>query len=351
MKDCQVGDFLDPVTELTVQQCVQNFVRRTSNAELRQVVCMCCARQVFAKSSREMTLEDIPHPHLLRPSELHPAMQLHYGMLLQVDSDAKSGHVCCECLAELETKKRTPSLALANNMWIGDVPFVLQILTLPEQVSQTPMSKDKLIQQLTQVLISLYYTAAYIVKLYPKKRGARHWNNELFTQALSGNVSTYQMNNSQIEEMASGTLLPRSPSILSSLIGITIVGPKNIPEKTMRGQFTVRRYRVADAIRWLKQNNRIYSGVNISKAALEQLPENDVPVELINIIQTCPDTTESERERAGYVPDDEDDTETPQTEYRAGSIAKNEPQCNNEEAGSDDDDYVLVDGQSKCYEN
>ncbi|KAH9000485.1 hypothetical protein EDB92DRAFT_1831586 [Lactarius akahatsu] len=47
----------------------------------------------------------------------------------------------------------TPALSLANGLWIGDVPPLLNILTLPEQI-----------------LIARYFPAAYIVKLYPKKR-------------------------------------------------------------------------------------------------------------------------------------------------------------------------------------
>jgi hypothetical protein len=69
-------------------------------------------------------------------------------------------------------------------MWIREVPLELNILTLLERV-----------------LIARFFPAAYIIKLYPKKRGARFWANDNFHCGLWGNVSTYRLNTDDITSM------------------------------------------------------------------------------------------------------------------------------------------------------
>ena len=50
------------------------------------------------------------------------------GPILTSDKDS----ICYQCLTSLE-KKQMPSGALANGLWIGDVPSELQNLTWMEQ--------------------------------------------------------------------------------------------------------------------------------------------------------------------------------------------------------------------------
>jgi hypothetical protein len=115
-------------------------------------------------------------------------------------------------------KNRTPAMSLTNGMWIGDIPLELKVLTLPECV-----------------LVAHFFPAAYIVKLYPKKKGARNWASSGLHSALHGNVSTYHLNTDQIVHLASSHLMPPSSTILATTIGITFVGLKNLPQKTMPG--------------------------------------------------------------------------------------------------------------------
>ncbi|KAG2351033.1 hypothetical protein BDR07DRAFT_1216513, partial [Suillus spraguei] len=62
------------------------------------------------------------------------------------------GRICYECLQELCVRK-LPRLALANRLWVGEVPQELSILTLLERV-----------------LIGLYFLVSFIIKLYPQKK-------------------------------------------------------------------------------------------------------------------------------------------------------------------------------------
>ncbi|RDB26251.1 hypothetical protein Hypma_006070 [Hypsizygus marmoreus] len=179
-------------------------------------------------------------------------------------------------------------------MWIGEIPHELAVLTLPEKL-----------------LIAKYFPAAYIVKLFPKKKGARHWDKKTMHSGLKGNVSTYQLDNSEITSMIQGKEMPRPVMILSSIIGVTFVGPKGIPESTLPNFLLVRRERVFKALRWLQANNPLWRDVIISQDRLDQLPVNGVPMEILAGIKHSTDTGVLERERDGYVPEyDEQDIST-----------------------------------------
>ena len=139
-------------------------------------------------------------------------------------------------------KGQLPKLALANDMWIGDIPFELAVLTMPERI-----------------LITKHFPAAYIVKMFPKCKGATSLND-----GLQGNVSTYRLDIAEIADMVADNIMPRPIKILVSIIGVTIVGPKNIPERSLPGFFRVRRQQVKAGLTWLKANNPLYADIIIS---------------------------------------------------------------------------------------
>ncbi|KAH9014179.1 hypothetical protein EDB83DRAFT_2193273, partial [Lactarius deliciosus] len=170
--------------------------------------------------------------------------------------------VCPSCLSHLQRNK-TPPLSLANGMWIGPVPGELKILTLPEHV-----------------LVARHFPAAYIVKLYPKKKGARSWGTKNLQSGLRGNVSTYRLNTEDIAKMTDAQIMPPRSSILAATIGVTFVGPRNVPEKTMPGFLRVNRNRVRMALQWLKQNNPLYEHIIICPERLNTLPVDGFPQEI-----------------------------------------------------------------------
>ena len=180
-------------------------------------------------------------------------------------------------------------MSLVNGMWIGEVPLELKILTLPERI-----------------LVARFFPAAYIFKLYPKKKGARSWSTTGLHSALRGNVSTYRLNTDQIALLASNHIMPQSPTILAATIGVTFVGPRNIPQKTMPGFLRVNRTRVRMALDWLKENNPFYEHITISVERLDALPEDDIPEEIVNLVKFSDDTRLLAEEQDGYVPSDPD---------------------------------------------
>ena len=78
--------------------------------------------------------------------------------------DNETATICISCERQLK-KSKIPNLAPANNMWIGDIPMELTVLTLPEKI-----------------LVAKCFPAAYVVKLYPKQKGAKTWSLSVQTQ-------------------------------------------------------------------------------------------------------------------------------------------------------------------------
>ncbi|KIL68346.1 hypothetical protein M378DRAFT_21881 [Amanita muscaria Koide BX008] len=304
---CKVapGDFMRPPTMDQCQQIVQKFITHTNNAALATAVCAVCARETRKNVLEQIKVTDIPNPKCLKPSAKPPPEKLLHGMLLEragispcvnnQTENCRAGeeknlivNVCTECLRRLHVGQ-TPSLSLANSMWIGKIPFCLSTLTLPEQI-----------------LIAKYYVAAFIVKLYPKQQGSAFWDQKGMQKGFRGNISTYQLDPLQVADMVDGKTLPPPLKILSAMIGVTFVTPKGSPEPTMPEMFRVRRERVRAALFWLKKENPLYANIDISHQNLDALPDDDVPLELTVTAQVTNDIGATEKEQNGYVPFDEE---------------------------------------------
>jgi len=236
----------------------------------------------------EYGLKNFEYKMNLYPVIPHPTQVLVYSMLLYCQAvyqrdEEVYGCICNTCMLNLLSNKQPP-LSLSNNMWIGDIPDELSILSLPERI-----------------LISIYYPAAYIIKLYLKRKGAQHWDTSVLNNGLRGNVSTYRLNTCDIASMVEGKFLPPSPSILAATIRVTIIGPKNLPECCMPSMLSVNQHRVRCALQFLKQENLLYEDVTISDENLSRLLENDIPVEIVANVKHSEETTKLEEEREGYV--------------------------------------------------
>ncbi|KIK54308.1 hypothetical protein GYMLUDRAFT_249635 [Collybiopsis luxurians FD-317 M1] len=282
--------FMTVPTEQERQQLVKNFISATGKRAVSQVTCCICGRKIFEHEAQQIKPEDIPHPELLAPKKSHPGHELTLHMLLYRERDSKKvpPFGCQQCLASLNHKiPKTPAIALANNMWIGDVPFELQNLTLCERI-----------------LISRYLATAYIVKLYPKD-GTRN-ENQLYS-ALRGNVSSYFLNTEKVAAFLDPGYLPPNPKILSATIGVTFIGRRKIPLKYLPKYLSVDHRKLLNALKWLIANNPLYKGIKISEKHLAALPEGAVPLEVQNNIRWLPDETVLIEEHNGYVPDADGD--------------------------------------------
>jgi hypothetical protein len=299
-------DFFTPPSEKVLKRSIEEFIDKTSNAALALTVCMVCAREEFVQGTTRLAPSMLPNDYHLCPVKSHPAHDLMDGRLLHrpaVDSEG-IGAVCADCYQNLLQDKKPP-FALSNGLWIGEVPHVLAVLTLPERL-----------------LIGRYFPAAYIVKLFPKKKGAAFWDKSTMNSGLRGNVSTYRLNTQELGPLMIGSKMPPSASVLSATIGITFVGPKGCPEATLPDFFRVRRKRVEDALVWLKANNPLYADINICESRLSELPINAVPAELIAITKISDDDQLLSREVDGYVPEDDAVEQQGVTAFAAGECKR-----------------------------
>ena len=284
--------FMETVSENCRRNRICKFIDATGNEALATSDCAVCAGSFFHSEISEFKVSHLREEGNLVPSKPHPAQKLTEGMLLHVtpaslhfDSDScLMANVCGSCSSDLKRKK-TPSMSLANGLWIGDIPLELKILTLSERI-----------------LVARFFPAAYIVKLYPKMKGTRNWASDGFYHALRGNVSTYRLNTDQISHLACSNIMPPSPTILAATIGVTFVGPKNVPERTMPGFLRVNRACIRMALEWLKDHNPLYANISISGDRLSALPVNDVPEELLSVVKYSDDTRLLAEETDGYVP-------------------------------------------------
>lgn len=294
--DSSMSSFLDTPTLSCRQKCQQAFLDATNNDALHMETCGVCARRLFCLKAGMVwsKVSTLPGRMKLEPPLDHPSRRvpgaLVSGLLLERRAVRGEGEdavvlVCRGCLDTLsEGEGRMPSVALANNLWLGDTPWQLEALTFSEQQ-----------------LVALLYPRVYIVKLYPKDQRARYEECSLQT-ALRGNVSTYALNPDKIADMVDGRLMPRRPAILANLISITFVGRGHLHKSHLQSTYRVRRRVVQEALYWLKAHNRYYNDVNVSDEALSALPEDDVPEELLSVVNQTDNVEILEHENDDYVP-------------------------------------------------
>lgn len=263
-------------------------------------MCGVCARLLSMKEyeMRELRLLDIPHKERLRPYIANADQNVVEGMLLEVEgvklgSDGKTvTNVCKDCYRDLQSSKEDPPrYSLANNLWIGPRPVELEIMTLPEAL-----------------LVAHVYPRVFTCKLWPKDgRGA---NADTLQLALRGNVTSFELNVDAVGKMIQGRMMPRPLAILPHLISITFVGQRKLTKSSIKQTFRVRRQVVLNALICLKRiNTRYYGDVIISDDALQALPLDDVPKELVQTILQETDETVLDYENDTYVPIDEEQEE------------------------------------------
>ncbi len=155
-------------------------------------------------------------------------------------SKPRATYVCSRCSRDKKSPKKFCS---ENSMIPSPVPHELQNLTQTEEM--------------------LIARALPIMRVYIKPGGQRGYSGHCIN--LPQNVT----------ELAKS--LPRYPKDLAIII-VKIKGKDNTFKDV-----TVRKQKVHDALVWLKNNNPHYSELIINEHALNSLPENGVPPELMTV--------------------------------------------------------------------
>jgi hypothetical protein len=301
------SDFMQPTSESKMNSIISEFIERTGNDALKTEVCACCAREQEAYKTSKIRIDHIPNATLLKPPIPHPMHDLFNGILLEphgINQDTQKANLCEDCYLDLD-RNRVPALALANNMWIGQVPDCLASLTLVERL-----------------LIAKHFPTAYIVKLYPKQAGSSHWDSSQLYSGFKGTVSTYPLDPSLVQSMVDGNLLPAPPTILSATVAVTFITPTGKHEFALPKALYARRHKIREALQWLKENNPLYKDIIISEDRLQLIPEDDVPVEIRATTKHSTDIDTVIREHEGYVPLDATEETNGQTTLQYPSFTK-----------------------------
>ncbi|XP_037041958.1 uncharacterized protein LOC119078504 [Bradysia coprophila] len=175
-------------------------------------------------------------------------------------------NICSKCITSLNRKiPTTPDFSPANDSFIGDVPEVLQNLTIPEEQ-----------------LISLYRHNKCIIKIQ-----ARTYDASTKQSKISGNVIVFEQNISSIAKT-----LPFTEDSLCDSIKIIFVG-SNPPSK-----------------KWLIENNPLYKDIKLSEKNLNSLPNDDIPDSLWITMDSSTNVHASNSCRSGYANENLDNTES-----------------------------------------
>ena len=176
-------------------------------------------------------------------------------------------------------------------MWVGPIPWQLQVLTIPKQL-----------------LIALLYPSMYVFKLFPKKMRGNH-DTATLQHAMRGNVSTYKLNMDGIASMIKGNMMPWPPTVLASVISVTFIGLGDLSKWWLQTTFWVCQQVVFEVLQWLKENNKKYYGdIDITPGRIAQQPEDDVSLEVLGIMCQSTDTGIVNQESNGYIPMDDGGT-------------------------------------------
>ena len=152
--------------------------------------------------------------------------------------------MCFDCVRELE-QHMLPKFALANNLWIGNVPPELMGLTIPEHL-----------------LIARHYPCCYIFKFFPRDIDTHVLIDQLYS-GMAGNESLFKLNTQEVVEMLNGQRMPSPVQLLTSVIAITFVGSRKLPKDWLKKTFQVRQGVVHNAFLWLQNHNLIYADIHI----------------------------------------------------------------------------------------
>ena len=182
---------------------------------------------------------------------------------------------CCSCLSKKAPEPPKNSIYFTDLG--GDVPDCLKDLTLPEQL-----------------LICPIIVKAYVLKL------VSHGSPQSAQRAIKGNTIAFMQD---VQEVI--TQLPCLNS-LDEYLKVCWIGDPTcaIPIQRIKKLLTVRREKVRLALEWLCINHKgfIELGITINKDTLLQLPEDDIPMSIIENISRSGDVEAASAESSSYVP-------------------------------------------------
>lgn len=274
------------------------FLEDTSSVKLKMFTCTSCGEACLTSNRINVASKDISLIPLHRPdrrpklkdpetvidedwltsiSNIPPIHQNMFdpealldprGVEMHKEDSCAMLSFCSECHASI-LKSKTPALALANHMFLGDVPPELKDLTMIEEA-----------------MIAKCRAKSWVVQLQAKNDSTCLPNSQ---RGLKGHTIIYPQ-----QPQGLTRILPPSVAEICTPICVIFVGahkPSNEWLKTRAKPLIVRRERVRKALEWLHLHNPLYADIEIDYPTLDTFPENDVLPYHIEHLQ--PENTEN----------------------------------------------------------
>lgn len=236
----------DPPSIELYQNIVSNFCADTSPEMFEEAGCAVCGKLTPICEMEECS--EIENISLLkvdgvtrkaRCKDSDPVRELRGPVLAPGCT-----RVCSICLESLD-KKKMPTLALANGLWIGEIPDELQDLTYAEQLLIARVHHNRCIVKVSSGMSKMRANAISFSNPMPK---------------------IYNVLPPPVEEM-------------DEVLAFIYTGPcKPTKADFKRTPLLVRRLKVSKALHWLKLNHVDYYDCEISARNLASYPEEGPPV-------------------------------------------------------------------------
>ncbi|KAL1750365.1 hypothetical protein FB107DRAFT_197044, partial [Schizophyllum commune] len=228
----------EPVTDDLVEEIVRGFCADTSKAAIEETGCAVCGILCNRASSKsikdrklDLSLLIEPHATRLERQSLDERVRHVDGPVLAESCD----RLCVDCYDNLVNGRR-PTKALANGLWLGEVPDVLKGLSYAEM----------------QMISKIRHNRA-VVRVR-SGRGKMIANAVMFSSPLP-----------QVRRV-----LPPHRSELNEVIAFTFLGTaRPTPEEFDRTPMLMRLDVVENALRWLCPNHPSFHDVVISEANID----------------------------------------------------------------------------------
>ncbi|KAJ8580976.1 hypothetical protein M405DRAFT_752500, partial [Rhizopogon salebrosus TDB-379] len=154
--------------------------------------------------------------------------------------------ICTKCQSSLRNG-HIPRLALANNLYRGQLPTEFADLTWVEEMT-----------------CAIYRTTAHVTRLF-------HSSDLSTPQVLYGNTCAHNMN-----IISTASVLPRTPSDINDALSVIFIGNQKFDVHRLQAMFRVRKRKICEFLLFLKHHNKIYQNININLSLLAYFPDDDI---------------------------------------------------------------------------
>ena len=271
---------------------IKLFREQTSSAFLAAVTCASCAESCLVSESKNVNVMNINLDLLQRPD--HRTTTHSEDIVVDINwldrdtiaptflspiatrpdiilepkgvSNDESGNImltlCKTCHSSIQSKK-TPPLALANHMVLGEIPNELKDLTVVEEA-----------------MIAKCRAKCWVIQLKEENSGILVPNSQ---RGIKGHIIIYPQKPSAI-----ASILPPPLEEVSTPICVIFVGSSPPSKEWLQKKakpLAVRREKVRNALMWLKNHNPHYKDVIINDSVLNSLPlEHILPVHVEHVL-------------------------------------------------------------------